>query len=158
MNRTVLMAAGLVTLALVAGVSFYSGMLYGQSQVQAAAQTGTRFAGNQNAAPPGGFNPGSGGQTRGQGTGAPGGGIFGQISEVSNGVMVVTDQNGRQTRVKVTDTTLIEKNASVKLSDLTVGESVLVSGTTETDGTMTARSVQVAPAGRFGGPNGGAGR
>ena len=64
--------------------------------------------------------------------------------------MVVTDNNGKETQVKVTDTTLIEKQASVKLTDLTTGETVIVSGSTAADGSITARSVQVAPAGRFG--------
>jgi hypothetical protein len=52
--------------------------------------------------------------------------------------------------VKVTDTTLIEKQASVKLSDLSQGETVMISGSTGADGTVTARTVQVAPRGRFG--------
>jgi hypothetical protein len=56
--------------------------------------------------------------------------------------------------VNVTETTLIEKNMSVKLGDLARGETVIVSGSQGTDGSITARSVQVAPAGRlgFGGP------
>jgi hypothetical protein len=38
---------------------------------------------------------------------------------------------------------------SVKVTDLTEGEMVIVSGNTGADGTVTARSLQVAPAGRF---------
>ena len=56
--------------------------------------------------------------------------------------------------MKVTDTTLIEKNASVTVAELTTGETIIVSGTPGSDGSITARSVQVAPAGRFG-PGGG---
>ena len=52
--------------------------------------------------------------------------------------------------MKVTDTTLIEKQAAVKLTDLAIGETVIVSGSQGADGTITARSVQSAPAGRFG--------
>ena len=83
--------------------------------------------------------------------------LFGQIKEIGDGALVVTDNNGKETQVKVTDTTLIEKQASVKLSDLTQGETVMISGSTGTDGTITARSVQVAPMGRFGGGPGGPG-
>ena len=50
----------------------------------------------------------------------------------------------------MTDTTLIEKNASVTVADLTTGETVIVSGTPGSDGSITARSVQVAQAGRLG--------
>ena len=64
--------------------------------------------------------------------------------------MMVTDNNGNKTKVQVTDTTLIEKNASVKLTDLATGDTVIVSGSTGSDGTFTARSVQVGAPGRFG--------
>ena len=94
----------------------------------------------------------------GAGQGQPGanaraggqGGIFGQIDSIGDGVLVIKDNNGQQTQVKVTDTTLIEKQAAVKLTDLKTGETVIVSGSKGADGVITARSVQVAPAGRFG--------
>jgi hypothetical protein len=76
--------------------------------------------------------------------------LFGQIEEIGDGVLVVIDNDGKPTQVHVTDTTLIEKNASVPLADLMAGETVIVSGSQGDDGTITARSVQVAPAGRFG--------
>ncbi len=146
MNRVTQIVVAAVILVVVAGASFYGGMLYGQGQ----AQTSRSFAGRTTGGPPGGYTFGQGGQGQRQG----GGGVLGQISGVGEGYMVVADSNGKQTRVQVTDTTLIEKNASVKLTDLTTGETVMVSGSQGSDGTITARSVQVAPAGRFGGPGG----
>jgi hypothetical protein len=142
MNRPVQIIVGLVILVAASGASFYGGMVYGQSQAQSARSGGGRFANGT----PGAFNPGQGGQ------GQRGGGLFGQISEIGDGYVVVTDNNGKQTKVQVTDTTLIEKNASVKLTDLATGDSVIISGSQGSDGSFTARSVQVAPAGRFGGP------
>jgi hypothetical protein len=65
-------------------------------------------------------------------------------------VLIIKDDTGKQTQVRVTDTTLIEKNASIVLADLKQGETVIVSGTADSDGSITARSVQVMPAGRFG--------
>ncbi len=150
MNRIVQIVLGLVILIIVAGGSFYGGMLYGQSQGQTSRTSGARFANGQ-----GGY-PGQG-NGQGQRGFGQGGGVFGQISEIGTGYMVVTDNNGKQTKVQVTDTTLIEKNASVKLTDLAQGETVMVSGSQASDGTVTARSVQVAPAGRFGGPGNGSG-
>ena len=144
MKRIVWIILGIVVLLLVAGGSFYGGTLYGKSQAQ------TAFTARR----PGGFGDANG---AGQGlpganarAGGQGGMLFGQIEEIGDGVLTVTDNNGKQTKVTVTDTTLIEKQASVKLTDLAQGETVMVSGSTGTDGTITARSVQVAPMGRFG--------
>ena len=151
MNRTLQIALGVVILVIVAGASFYGGMLFGERQAQ------TTRAGRFTGAPGGGFNNGQGGGfNNGQGRG----GVFGQITEVGSNYITVTENNGTQTKVMVTDTTLIEKNASVKLTDLASGDTVIVSGSQGSDGSYTARSVQVAPAGRIGnpgsgGPNGG---
>lgn len=147
MNQTVKIILGIVILLAVAGGSFFGGTLYGKNQAQ------TAFTARRSGAFPGaGLNGQLPGQNQQGGTGrmAGQGGIFGQIKEIGDGVMVITDTNGKETQVKVTDTTLIEKQASVKLTDLAAGETVIVSGSTATDGSITARSVQVAPAGRFG--------
>jgi hypothetical protein len=142
MNRTARIILGVVVLALVAGAAFYGGMVYGKSQAQA--DFTARRQGNFPGANGQGL-PGANGGASGRG-----GMLFGQIKEIGDGALTVTDNNGKESAVKVTDTTLIEKQASVKLSDLTPGEMVMISGSTGTDGTITARSVQVAPMGRFG--------
>ena len=141
MNRTVKIILAIVVLLLVAGGSFFGGTLYGKSQAQTAfaARRQGGFGGANGTGQPG-ANARAGGQ----------GGIFGQIDSIGDGVLVIKDNNGKQTQVKVTDTTLIEKQAAVKLTDLATGETVIVSGSTAADGSITARSVQVAPAGRFG--------
>jgi Domain of unknown function (DUF5666) len=148
MNRIVWIIIGVVVLVAASGASFYGGMVYGEGRAQAARTAAGRFGGFN-----GGSNNGLGGQfgQGGQGAQAQRGGVFGQITEIGDGYLVVTDNSGKQTKIQVTDTTLIEKNASVKLSDLATGDSVIVSGSEGSDGTYTARSVQVAPAGRFGG-------
>ncbi|MCX6031661.1 MAG: DUF5666 domain-containing protein [Chloroflexi bacterium] len=159
MNQAVKIVIGVVVVLAVAGGSFYGGMVYGKSQVPTFPNAALRGQGGA-----GGFVPGgqaAAGQAQAGATGrqgAQGGFVIGQIEELGNGVLTITDTNGKQTRVTVTDTTLIEKNASVTLADLTKGETVMVSGATGTDGTITARSVQVSPAGRFvGGGQPGAG-
>jgi Domain of unknown function (DUF5666) len=147
MNRAVQIIIGVIILVVASGASFYGGMVYGEGRAQAARTAAGRFAGGFN----GGFNNGQGGQGAQGGQGQRGG-VFGQITEIGDSYLVVTDNNGKQTKIQVTDTTLIEKNASVKLTDLATGDSVIVSGSQASDGTYTARSVQVSPAGRFGGP------
>jgi hypothetical protein len=75
--------------------------------------------------------------------------LVGEIQSISNGVLTVTDQSGKQTQVTVTDTTLIQKQASVTVADLEEGDTVMVSGSQGTDGSITARSVQVVTGGGF---------
>lgn len=159
MKPAVRIILSVVVLIVVAGGSFLGGTLFGrnQAQVSAASRRGTFFQGTAGQNGQGGLQvfrsgtPGAQGEgtQRGQGFG---GGTFGTIEKIGDGEMVVTDQSGKQTTVKVSDTTLIEKQASVTLKDLAQGETVIVSGSTGQDGVVTARSVQVVPAGRFGPP------
>ena len=147
MNRTVRIAVGVLVLVLVAGGSFYGGTVYGRGQAQAAGSARLRAARGTDGGAAGQFAAGQ----RGAGQG---GMLFGQIQDIGDGTLTITDNSGAQRKVQVTDTTLIQKQASVTLADLQTGESVIVSGSTGSDGSITARSVQVAPAGRFGGPDG----
>jgi hypothetical protein len=75
--------------------------------------------------------------------------VTGQIESIDGDTLLVGGAGGEQIHVLVTETTLIEKYASVTVEELTVGEQVVVSGTENDDGSYTARSVQVAPQGRF---------
>ena len=147
MNRTLRIALGtIVLLALVAG-SFYGGTLYGKQQARASLpealwqRMGTMGRGDV-----------SGADAHQSGFGrfdAQGGGLIGQIEEIDGDSLIITNMGGQQTRVQVTETTLIEKYASVTVAELEPGEQVVVSGSENEDGSITARSVQVAPAGRF---------
>jgi hypothetical protein len=146
---------GVLAVALVlviAGGSFYGGMLFGKSQTQTSAPAGRAFGGTDSF--PGAANAQVTPGARGQRANGAGNLLVGTIKEIREGSLLLADNNGKETQVKVTDTTLIEKNASVKLTDLAPGETLMVSGSTAADGTVTARSLQVAPQGRigFGGP------
>lgn len=163
MSKALFTVLAIILVLAIAGGAFYGGMVYGKAQAQAS--TPARAFTFQNGAPagsvPNGGQQGSfGGRT--QRTNGQGGGfVLGTIKEIHDGGLTLTDNNGKVTEVKVTDTTLIEKNASVKLADLAAGETLMVSGSTAADGTVTARSVQVAPQGRFGmmgGPGDGQGQ
>ena len=152
MNRTVQIILGIIALILVAGGSFYGGMLYGEQKATASLPDFLREGGL-----PGGDTgqPGAFGM-RGQAGAMPGGGAFagmtvGQIESVDGNNLMITDNAGKQIKVTVTDTTLIEKQASVTVGDLEIGETIMISGSENEDGSITARSVQSAPAGRLGG-------
>ncbi len=149
MNRTVGIILGVVVLLAVAGGSFFGGTLYGKNQAKSAfvdMGQANRFPGGVQ----GGIPSDGRGLRGGQGA-VQGGMLVGQIQEIGDGVMVITGIDGKQTQVKVTDTTLIEKQASVTLADLETGETVMVSGSKADDGSITARSVQVGALGRFSG-------
>jgi len=157
----------IVVLALMGG-SFYGGKLYGEKQAESAIPTAFRdrmaqftdqggqlpqfSEGDQSPQPGQGFAQGRfGGQT---GQGGQGGGLMGQITQNDGNTLVISGMDGVETKVQVTDTTLIEKYASVSAADLEVGEQVIVSGSQNDDGSMTARSIQVAEFGRFVGGGG----
>lgn len=144
MNRTVKIILGIILLLAVAAGSFYSGTVYGKNQAQASFAAARQRGGlpvNAQGTP----FPGMG-QRNFQQPGV----LFGQITQIGDNMLMITDANGRQVQVKVTDTTLIEKQATVSLADLTTGETVMVSGSQGADGSITARSIQAGAAGRFG--------
>jgi hypothetical protein len=152
MSRTVNTILVVVAVLVLLAGSFYGGMLYGKQQAQASfpQALGERFAqfgqGGEELGDPQQmqFMQGGAGQL-----GMQGGGLFGQIEEIDGDTLVVASFDGQQTRVQVTETTLVEKYASVTVENLEPGEQVVVSGSENEDGSITARSIQVAPTGRF---------
>ena len=70
-----------------------------------------------------------------------GGGLAGTIESVTGTTVVIKTEQGSVT-VQTTDSTLIEKNVSVTVAELAVGENVMVSGSKNDDGSYTARSIQ----------------
>jgi enhancing lycopene biosynthesis protein 2 len=80
--------------------------------------------------------------------------LAGEILSIEGGALTLEDQSGSEIQVHVTDTTLIQKQAEVSVNDLQEGETVLVSGSQEADGSITARMVQVSSADGLGMPGG----
>jgi hypothetical protein len=145
MNKGLFAVLGVILVLAVAGGSFYGGMVYGKSQAQADLSARRAVFQNDGAAAQGQGAFAGRGQRNGQGNF-----VLGTIKQIGDGSLVLTDNNGKETQVKVTDTTMIQKNASVKLADLTEGETVMVSGSAAADGSVTARSVQVTSGSGFG--------
>jgi hypothetical protein len=144
MKRGLIALVAVVVLAAVGGGAFYYGTKVGENRVlqnpqllfqrMGTGQGGGQFLG-QGAAPSGTPQAGQ----RGFQAGA--GGLMGTIEKVEGNTVVITTDTGSVT-VQTSDTTLIEKTMSVGLSDLTVGERVMISGTKNDDGSYTARSIQ----------------
>lgn len=142
MNKAAKIILGVIIVLAVAGGSFLGGTVYGKSQAQTALQA--QFAGGRQGFP--------GGQVQGQTNGtrtSQGSMLIGEIKTVNADSLIVTDSSNNEITVKVAGTTLIEKNMTVDVTELEAGETVVISGSKAEDGTITARSLQVAPAGRF---------
>lgn len=130
---------------LVGAAAFWCGIAYARG----AGPSRGQFAGD------GAFS-GRGGGPAG---GPAGGGVFGVIIAKDTGSVTVqlmsgpnassTGQTGSGTRIVfVNDTTQIEKTVSDSPADLATGESVVVSGQPNQDGSVTAQSIQIRPAGQ----------
>ena len=145
-----------VIIALIAGgAGFWGGMKYSSGQSSA---RGSQF---------GQFNGGQGGRGGNRGGGAAFGSI---ISKDENSVTIKLGQggasasstNGSTSGTKIvilSSSTEVGKTVAGSVSDLAVGDNVVVNGTPNSDGSITAAMVQIRPANMpgFGGPRGGGG-
>lgn len=124
---------GVVAAVVIAGGSFYGGMAYAQSKAPARGQ----FANAQ-------LN-GQFGDTRGTRTGT-GGFTSGEILSKDASSMTIKMQDGSTKIVLVSTSTQVMKTAAGTLTDLSAGTSVVVTGSANSDGSVTAQSVQIRPA------------
>src|SRR5690348_4844573 len=130
-NKTTIIAAILVILAGVGG--FFGGMQYQKSQ------TASRFAQ---------FGNGQGGQFyRRFGQGGQNGAnvIRGQVVSTDSNSITVKLPDGSTKILVVGSSTAFMKSASGSLSDLKSGDTVMAFGTSNSDGSVTAQSVQINP-------------
>ena len=117
-----------VLIIIVGGGSFYGGMSYASSQTPVRASGAAAFAG------------------RAGGTRAGGGFTAGQIVANGNGSISIQQQNGSSTEiVLISPTTQILKSAAGTASDLTQGANVTITGTSNSDGSLTATAIQIRP-------------
>ncbi|HEY6020020.1 MAG TPA: hypothetical protein VIY48_09000 [Candidatus Paceibacterota bacterium] len=132
---------GVVALAVVGGGAFYGGTVYAKGQTSAQGQ----------------FATGNGqffARTGGPGNRTGGGFTAGKIISVSNGQLVIQSMQSSSTEIVLLgNSTQIEKTVRGTQSDLTAGTNVVVTGSSNSDGSLTAQSVQIRPVGAqlFGG-------
>jgi preprotein translocase subunit YajC len=138
----------IITLVLVAvvfaGVGFFGGTKYQQSQTQS--QRG-QLAGQLG-------NRGTPGAANGMGRtgGFRGGQILGDIMSVDNNSITIKLADGSSKIILLSNTTSINQASIATITDLKVGEKVAAFGTANSDGSVTAQNVQINPIMR-GGPN-----
>ena len=130
-NTNLILAVVLIILA--AGAGFVGGMQYQKNQIPSfgSGQFGSRAAG-------GAFAGRSG---NAQGT-RP---VTGQIVSVDSNSMTVKMQDGSTKIVILSSSTSINKAAQGSKSDLKVGVNVAAFGTANSDGSITAQSIQLNP-------------
>lgn len=123
MNKTLITA--LIVLVIAGGAGFFGGMKYQQSK--APTRQFSNFAGR---------NGGSGNIFR------P---VNGQILSNSNNTLTVKLADGTSKVVILTGSTQINKAALGTVTDLVTGSTVAVFGQTNSDGSVTAQSIQINP-------------
>ena len=144
-------AAALVIIA-VALLGLWGGaQLKGSSPANASTSTPATGGRTRNGAFAGG------GGTGGAGGGAGRGGTIGTVKSVDGNTITITTANGGTATVTIGSSTTVTKSETGSVSDITPGENIVVRGTTGTDGTTTAQSINVgnAPFGFGGGGQGG---
>lgn len=148
-------------IALVAAVAiiggaggFFGGMTYGKSNPSAQAainKLGTMTAEERSSLGggfPGGAAGGAPGDSAGTATGARGGFTSGSIVAKDDTTITLKLNDGSTKYVLYSDSTTISKTDSGCVADLETGTDVAVSGTTNSDGSITATRIQLGvPAG-----------
>ncbi len=116
------------------------------------------FAGRTGGA--GGAGGASGTATAAGGSGGGAGATFGQVKLIDGTNVYVTDSSGNTVKVATTGST-ISKSAPGTVTDLAIGDTVIVRGATGSDGTVTATAIADSgaggAAGGFGSGRGGRG-
>jgi hypothetical protein len=137
----------LVALIVVVGAgSFYGGTMYGKSQGNRLGQQRLPQMGGGAAA---GVNKKAGAQNIGF--------VNGEILSNGGKTMTVKINTGGSKIILLSDATEIGKMASGTAGDLIPGQNIMVNGKTNTDGSITASSVQIRPIGQALGGSGGQG-
>lgn len=135
-----LLIVGIVALLIGGAAGFFGGMQY---------QKGKTVAN---------FQAGNGTFQRGNriGVGRPGGAngmaVRGQIISADNNSITVKMMDGSTKIVILGSTSVIAKTTTASASDLVNGANVIVFGTTNSDGSVTAQNVQIGNGMMFGGP------
>jgi len=143
MKQTQILIPVVITALVAGGAGFFGGMKYQQSQRAAAFQ---QFAGRG-----GGVGGRGGSGTFGQGGRGQGfRPVAGEILKADDTSITVKLNDGSSKIILVTNSTTINKAANATKSDLTVGEKVAVFGMDNSDGSVTAQTIQLNPMMRVG--------
>lgn len=133
MNKTSAIVGAVVGIIIIGGGAFYGGMKYGESKTPA------RGAQVQ-------FVLNGGGAARFNRGGGSGGFVSGQILSKDNTSVTIKLRSGGSQIVFFSGSTEIMKSDAGTAADLSVGQEVMATGSTNSDGSVTAQTIQIRPA------------
>ena len=136
MNKKLLIISAVVCLA-VAALAFYSGMQYGKNIKSDLRGLGGQF--QQRAGSSTGMPKAAGGLEQG-------GFSSGEIISKDGNLLTIKLKDGGTALVLLSESTTVNKYAAGTLEDLAVGKQIMVSGDKNSDGSISAKSVQLQPA------------
>lgn len=128
-----------IIIIIACGISFYGGIQYAGNQ---RARERAQFANGQ-------FGNAQRTGMRGGGTGM----VAGEILSVSEKSVTVKDRTGGSKIVFLGASSEVMKSVTGTITDLAVGTNIIANGTPNSDGSITATTVQIRPEGQgFGAP------
>jgi hypothetical protein len=135
-NKIVMIIVAIVIAggAFFGGIQFEKGKISNMTPQQLFAQRGDIMG-----------NSGIGNIRGGIGVRGGNGGISGQVISKDSGSITVKNQDGSSKIVIINSSTGINKYAAGTLMDINIGESVIVGGTANSDGSVTAQTIQIRP-------------
>ena len=129
--------AGVVIIIVIAGAAFYGGMVYGKSTTPSMGQfANEQFTGVQNGARGVGMrnNPNSGF-------------VVGEIISKDTASTVIKMQDGSTKIILIASSTQVIKSSSGTINDLKIGTNITITGSSNSDGSVTAQNIQIRPNG-----------
>jgi len=122
---------------------FFGGIKYQQGKSNSLAQnfSGQRQRGTGNL-------PGNGGMMTGANRNGAGGFLTGQILAKDDKSITVKLRDGGSKIIFYSASTQVQKMADAPLTDLAVGQQIVANGTVNSDGSVTAQTIQLRPNGQ----------
>ena len=148
-NDKKLISIVFVVVIVVGGVAFYGGMKYMSGGNLGSGLNSADFQNIRNLSPEQRQqrfqNIGMNGDTRGGRTGQGGATLSGEIISKDDKSITIKLGSGGSKIAFVTSSTIVMKSMTGSLDDLVAGEQVIVSGNSNSDGSVMVRSVQLKP-------------
>ncbi len=143
-NKKVIMSV--VVCVVIAVLSFLGGMSYGKGKNNTISTRQGSYS--QNGFNQGGYLKGAQGMRSGRSGGMMNGGGFtsGEIISKDDKSMTIKLRDGGSKIVLFGASAKVEKTVDGSIADVSVGKSVMVTGTTNSDGSISATSIQMRPA------------
>ena len=138
----------IIGVIIIGGGSFYAGMKYGQSKTTSSFPQGPgAFANLSTEERQARFSQMGGANADGEPRGMRAGGGFtsGEILAKDDTSITVKLQDGGSKIIFLSDTARVSKTAEGSASDLAVGTQVSVTGTANSDGSISAQTIQIRP-------------